>query len=235
MPLKKFLNQELEGTDSFETKEDKEKQRIMARLREKRSEFEAVMKVARAVFHGNAFRKWAPRSISPEPTWSRSISLPLWDAGYSALTELLKEFKAVQFTQAKANIVSALQSSFETGFFAQETAVISDKTFLARKDELKRLIRDAMQQDHGLRDSHRTFDVKLRVPLYEQQGGNCAICKQSIDVNRLDDGQYVQIDHIIPHSRGGSTTESNAQLVHSECNHEKGASMAAPTAASAGA
>ena len=37
---------------------------------------------------------------------------------------------------------------------------------------------------------------------------------------------HVQVDHIIPASKGGSNSAENAQLVHSFCNMHKGNSYA---------
>jgi 5-methylcytosine-specific restriction endonuclease McrA len=35
----------------------------------------------------------------------------------------------------------------------------------------------------------------------------------------------VEFDHIIPYSRGGTTTPHNLRLVHRNCNRSKGASL----------
>ncbi|MDD2518619.1 MAG: HNH endonuclease signature motif containing protein [Bacilli bacterium] len=34
-----------------------------------------------------------------------------------------------------------------------------------------------------------------------------------------------EVDHIIPYSRGGNTTEDNAQLLHRHCNRTKNNSI----------
>ena len=100
---------------------------------------------------------------------------------------------------------------------------MSKKQFFARKEEFKRLVGDAIRQVSSNRlDEKRTFSRNLRQQLYEAQGGKCGICNQHIDDRRLEDGKYVHIDHIVPHSRGGETKNENAQLVHSECNLQKG-------------
>ena len=63
----------------------------------------------------------------------------------------------------------------------------------------------------------------MKLELYERQNGLCGICNQTMDRTRLDETNYVHIDHIEPHSEGGRTVSMNAQLTHSECNLEKGA------------
>jgi 5-methylcytosine-specific restriction endonuclease McrA len=42
-----------------------------------------------------------------------------------------------------------------------------------------------------------------------------------MDENRLDETDYVHLDHKQPYSKGGPTNYANAQLVHSICNRSK--------------
>lgn len=56
----------------------------------------------------------------------------------------------------------------------------------------------------------------------------CAICHGYIDVTLpAFNPLAVEVDHIVPRSRGGSLYElENLQLTHSKCNRKKGAKMA---------
>lgn len=56
----------------------------------------------------------------------------------------------------------------------------------------------------------------------------CAICGKYIDVDLpAFNPLAVEVDHIVPRSRGGSLYDlSNLQLTHSQCNRRKGAKMA---------
>lgn len=56
----------------------------------------------------------------------------------------------------------------------------------------------------------------------------CAICHGFIDVSLpAFNPMAVEVDHIVPRSRGGSLYElENLQLTHSKCNRRKGAKMA---------
>lgn len=56
----------------------------------------------------------------------------------------------------------------------------------------------------------------------------CAICHKYIDVEAPPFAPIaVEVDHIVPRSRGGALYElSNLQLTHSQCNRKKGARMA---------
>lgn len=56
----------------------------------------------------------------------------------------------------------------------------------------------------------------------------CAICHTFIDLEApAFTPLAVEVDHIVPRSRGGSLYElDNLQLTHSKCNRKKGARMA---------
>jgi 5-methylcytosine-specific restriction endonuclease McrA len=56
----------------------------------------------------------------------------------------------------------------------------------------------------------------------------CAICGKYIDVElEAFNPLAVEVDHIVPRSRGGSLYDlGNLQLTHSQCNRKKGAKMA---------
>ena len=56
-----------------------------------------------------------------------------------------------------------------------------------------------------------------------KQDGKCSECGGAIDERRIDQGDYVHLDHIVPHSKGGPSTPDNAALVHRVCNLKKGA------------
>lgn len=55
----------------------------------------------------------------------------------------------------------------------------------------------------------------------------CAICHGFIDIEAPAFSPLaVEVDHIVPRSRGGSLYElDNLQLTHSKCNRKKGARM----------
>lgn len=56
----------------------------------------------------------------------------------------------------------------------------------------------------------------------------CAICHKWIDVEAPPFSPLaVEVDHIVPRSRGGAMYElDNLQLTHSQCNRKKGGRMA---------
>lgn len=56
----------------------------------------------------------------------------------------------------------------------------------------------------------------------------CAICHTHIDLDAPPFSPLsVEVDHIVPRSRGGALYElENLQLTHTKCNRKKGAKMA---------
>ncbi len=64
----------------------------------------------------------------------------------------------------------------------------------------------------------RTFpDAKeLKIRLFARHNV-CSRC--GMEILKIE---HAELDHIIPFSEGGESTESNAQLLHAQCNREKG-------------
>jgi 5-methylcytosine-specific restriction endonuclease McrA len=58
-------------------------------------------------------------------------------------------------------------------------------------------------------------DVRLAV--FERDGGRCVECGSNFDI---------QYDHVIPFSMGGASTVENLQILCSDCNRQKSASLA---------
>ena len=61
----------------------------------------------------------------------------------------------------------------------------------------------------------------LRAELMGDQHGRCGICGELM----MDAIEPLDIDHIIPVSRGGTSHRENLQLVHCRCNRQKGNSL----------
>jgi 5-methylcytosine-specific restriction endonuclease McrA len=57
----------------------------------------------------------------------------------------------------------------------------------------------------------------IRLAVFERDGGRCAECGSNFDI---------QYDHVIPFSMGGASTVENLQILCSDCNRLKGASLA---------
>lgn len=65
-------------------------------------------------------------------------------------------------------------------------------------------------------------DGLQRFQLYREQGGQCAYSGRSLDLHRLMEDGYVEIDHILPFSRSFDDSKANRVLVLTEENRKKG-------------
>ncbi|CAI7981130.1 5-methylcytosine-specific restriction enzyme A [Frankia sp. Hr75.2] len=65
----------------------------------------------------------------------------------------------------------------------------------------------------GARDS-RAISQVVKAEVWQRDGGACVQCQAT---------EYLEFDHVIPHSRGGASSVNNLQLLCRRCNLEKGA------------
>ena len=113
------------------------------------------------------------------------------------------------------------------GIIAREGELVSlntKKLTLEQKAELKKLCEQKIQEyivsrglkiwDYSLLDDTLTDD-KLRFRLLREAKGRCALCGTTKDDRPLD------VDHIIPRSKGGKTEYENLQVLCSKCNRTK--------------
>ena len=62
----------------------------------------------------------------------------------------------------------------------------------------------------------------LKYRLYQEQDCKCAYSQGTIDLNRLNEHGYVQVDHILPYSRSFDDSLNNKALVLASANQNKG-------------
>lgn len=86
----------------------------------------------------------------------------------------------------------------------------------ARNEGLMRRLRD----DFGVR-SPTGFDL-VKLKLYEEQQGKCAYTLEPLDIRRLFEPGYAEVDHIIPYSICFDDRYTNKVLVSSKANRDKG-------------
>lgn len=68
----------------------------------------------------------------------------------------------------------------------------------------------------SLKDPNRCFTEEQRIAIYRRDQGICKICGKEVSFEEFE------VDHIVPHSRGGFTTVLNGQTTHKTCNISKG-------------
>jgi hypothetical protein len=84
----------------------------------------------------------------------------------------------------------------------------------------------AMEKGHNLltKDERRAFNEAERIKIYRRDNGLCQICLQEGKPEteaRVPWSEY-DADHVIPHSKGGTTTIENAQVLCRYHNQQKG-------------
>lgn len=106
----------------------------------------------------------------------------------------------------------------EADFIRADVDSALDKAYLKKITKPEIIAEMVLEKldEHAVISNERTFPYELKVALYSKDN-TCAICGQSI-LSIKD----AHVDHIIPWSKGGTTTIDNAQLTHIHCNCSKG-------------
>lgn len=77
----------------------------------------------------------------------------------------------------------------------------------------------AFLNENGMRDTSTNI---LKMRLYKEQECKCIYSGKAIDINRLDEVGYLEVDHILPYSRSMDNSSANKVLVLSDENQKKG-------------
>lgn len=108
---------------------------------------------------------------------------------------------------------------------ARQSAVVRNRQLAknrAREKERTEIIEKFNLEKETKTQQKRAVD---RVLLCREQKFRCAYCgdeKDTISENTAARGDGVEVDHIIPESRGGNSYLSNLVLCHTRCNRGKG-------------
>lgn len=92
------------------------------------------------------------------------------------------------------------------------------KLFAEEKDKAIALFKETFD---GREPSGRNQDL-LKFRLYREQEGQCVYSQKPIEVERLLEIGYVEIDHALPYSRSFDDSQNNKVLVLASENREKG-------------
>jgi CRISPR-associated endonuclease Csn1 len=108
---------------------------------------------------------------------------------------------------------------------ARQSAIVRNKRLVenrAREKERKNIIKEYKLEGETKTQQRKAVD---RVLLCKEQKWRCAYCgdpKDTITEDIAVKGDGIEVDHIIPESRGGNSYLSNLVLCHTRCNRGKG-------------
>lgn len=108
-----------------------------------------------------------------------------------------------------------------------ETGRELKKTFEERRD-IKNKNKENEQERSYSKDKLESMGIHsngtniLKLRLYKEQSGQCIYSGTPLDINRLDEVGYLDIDHIIPYSRSLDNSYNNKVLCLSSENRKKG-------------
>ena len=68
--------------------------------------------------------------------------------------------------------------------------------------------------------------------IIERWGSVCYLCNEPVDRNAPFGPDMLNIDHVVPVSRGGASNIENLRIVHYACNIRKGGGLPCPHCAS---
>lgn len=88
-----------------------------------------------------------------------------------------------------------------------------------KRFEINQKAKEELSDKFGI--TAKSLDL-IKYRLYEEQNGKCIYSGTAIDINRLFEPNYVQIDHIIPYSRSFDDSFKNKVLVLASENQNKG-------------
>lgn len=128
-----------------------------------------------------------------------------------------------------ATIEQAYRRGFDQGFAECARLVdVGDLGAIAKREKMIRAWRVRRIQRFGslpgaeeqpstnLFGGRSSISVRLRWEVFKRDRNRCVVCGQN-----ASDGVTLEIDHILPVSKGGSNEKSNLQLLCTPCNRGK--------------
>ena len=92
-------------------------------------------------------------------------------------------------------------------------------------DNLEKFIKylaDIINFRNSVSNQRALMTSSLREKIKKRDNYTCKICNNS---TKIEPNLLLEIDHIIPISKGGKTTESNLQTLCWKCNRNKGSKI----------
>lgn len=199
--MKQFLNKELRDNRNISDEKAQEYRKRLAHC----------LDLCKTVFGEHAFRKYSVLDGNDvHGRWANPINVALMEVQMCGFQHYSKANIVPKSDEIRNAMIDLL---LEQQFNETISVRTNDKSHLVYRhktwyERLADIVGDIGNQS-------RTFSMQLRKAMYEESA-TCAICEQ--EIHMLDDAE---LDHIIPFSKGGSTTKDNAQLTHRYCNRSK--------------
>lgn len=105
------------------------------------------------------------------------------------------------------------------GNSSYEVSIILD---MENIEKFIRYLGDILRFKNSAKGQRALMTTKLREKIKKRDRNTCQQCRISISV---EPNLLIEIDHIIPISKGGTTTEDNLQALCWRCNRTKGATL----------
>ena len=180
--------------------------------------------------------------------YTTELCKPCWELHYCPYGPLVEEFPIMPSIKKDAkDHKEYLENCLKTGVMSSGEIVDKEKRKLFRKmikeydetdfpDEIPKVIKNASCNVYGhicpvfftaeqltetkeLRRHSRNIPRDVMIKVIRRDGQVCQKCNQIVP----DD--EVEFDHIIPFSKGGTSTVENLRVVHFDCNRKKSNSL----------
>ena len=124
------------------------------------------------------------------------------------------------------------QTRYRQTNYVKESYIVSSTVYddsydyewlLSRYQQLQAINFEATLSDYHKKEQRKLMTKQLRDQIAERDHYTCRICGK-----RMPDGVGLQIDHIVPVSKGGKSVPSNLQVLCSKCNGAKRAHIVKP-------
>lgn len=103
--------------------------------------------------------------------------------------------------------------------FVDDSSIrVSWQWVIERRNRLAAINDEATLNEYHARNQRKIMTKQLREQIARRDNYTCQICGKY-----MPDGVGLQIDHIVPVSKGGKSVPSNLQVLCSKCNGRKGA------------
>lgn len=207
-PIKSFLNLEMEENRHINE----------YKAKNLKSGFKNSVELVKVIFGKNAFKRYyAGRgSSSCDGHWEKNkFNASLFDIVMDSLARIDKN-KAYQHLGDIKDGLIELMTSDQEFINSIELSTSSSQAVKARfvkwNAKLQEIIKDHTPEQ-------RFFPWSTKEQLFKKRK-ICALCN-----NQILDIDDAHVDHIVPFSKGGTTTLDNAQLAHKYCNLAKNDSL----------